>query len=115
PAKLIATCIQSLLQPVPPPEVLAASSRVIRVGERLEIESFLAWLVERGFESTTAVQLPGEFSFRGGILDLFAPDWRGPVRLDVFDDEIESIRRFDVATQRSLAKLEELEVTAIPK
>ena len=113
--KLIATCIQALLQPVPLQASLASSSRLLHVGQRWEIESFLAWLVERGFESTTAVQLPGEFSFRGGILDLFAPDWREPVRLELFDDQIESIRRFDVATQRSLAKLDELEVTAVPK
>jgi transcription-repair coupling factor (superfamily II helicase) len=114
-AKLIATCIQALLQPAPPRESLATSSRRLQVGQRLDCESLLAWLVERGFESTTAVQLPGEFSFRGGILDLFATDWREPVRLELFDDQIESIRRFDVATQRSLAKLDELEVTAIPK
>src|SRR6185295_15930514 len=69
--------------------------------------------VERSFESTTAVQLPGEFSFRGGILDLFAPDWKEPVRLELFDDEIESIRRFDVVTQRSLEKLGEVEITAV--
>jgi transcription-repair coupling factor (superfamily II helicase) len=113
PPRLIATCIQALLQPVPPVERLATSSRLLRVGERLDVESLLAWLVERGFESTTAVQLPGEFTFRGGILDLFAPDWEQPVRLELFDDEVESIRRFDVATQRSLEKLDAVELTAV--
>jgi transcription-repair coupling factor (superfamily II helicase) len=113
--KLIATCITALLQPAPPKESLASSSRTLRVGERLNVESLLLWLVERGFESTPAVQLPGEFSYRGGILDLFAADWREPMRLELFDDEIESIRRFDVASQRSLARLDEIEITAIPK
>jgi transcription-repair coupling factor (superfamily II helicase) len=46
---------------------------------------------------TSAVELPGEFSQRGGILDIFAPDWYQPVRIELFDDEVESIRRFDVA------------------
>jgi transcription-repair coupling factor (superfamily II helicase) len=112
--RLIATCIQALLQPVASRDTLATSSRILRVGERLDIESLLAWMVERGFESTTAVQLPGEFSFRGGILDLFAPDWRDPVRLELFGEEVESIRRFDVATQRSLEKLDTIELTAAP-
>ena len=52
--------------------------------------------------STTAVELPGEFSLRGGILDIFAPDADEPVRIELFGDEVESIRAFDVATQRSL-------------
>jgi transcription-repair coupling factor (superfamily II helicase) len=111
---VVATCIAALLQGVASRETLGNSSRRLEVGTRLDIENLLTWMVKRGFESTTAVQLPGEFSFRGGILDLFAPDWRDPVRLELFDDEIESIRRFDVATQRSLEKVDAIELTAVP-
>ena len=64
-----------------------------------------------GFHNTTAVELPGEFSLRGGILDIFAPDWYDPVRVELFGDEIESIRRFEVSSQRSLASLDAVEVT----
>ena len=59
-----------------------------------------------GFQNTSAVELPGEFSPRGGILDIFAPDWFDPVRIEFFGDEVESIRRFEVATQRSLESLD---------
>ena len=77
------------------------------------MESLLRWLTERGFHHTTAVELPGEFCHRGGILDIFAPDWYQPLRFELFDDEIESIRRFDVSSQRSLEKLNEANVTVV--
>lgn len=113
-SSIIATCIQALLQPTPPRDSVDSGTRTIRIGERLDIELFLEWLVSGGFESTPAVQLPGEFSIRGGILDFFTPDSTGPVRLELFDDEIESIRRFDVASQRSLEKLESIQLTVLP-
>src|SRR5205814_2414799 len=73
----------------------------------------LRWLVERGFHATSAVELPGEFSHRGGIIDIFATDWLLPVRIELFDDEIESLRTFEVMTQRSRETLDEIEVTAL--
>lgn len=113
PPKLVVTSIQSLLQPVPPPALLAAQTRRLFAGETIEPDSLARWLVEQGFEHTGAVQLPGEFSLRGGILDLFAPDWFDPVRVEFFGDTVESIRRFDFATQRSLAPLESIDVTVL--
>ncbi len=71
------------------------------------------WLTERGGHATTAVELPGEFSLRGGILDVFAPDAEDPVRIELFGDEVESIRRFDAATQRSLETLEATTITLL--
>ena len=65
------------------------------------------WLVSGGFQNTSAVELPGEFSVRGGIVDIFAPDWYDPVRVEFFGDQVDSIRRFEVSGQRSLAKLDE--------
>jgi transcription-repair coupling factor (superfamily II helicase) len=59
------------------------------------------------------VELPGEFSHRGGIIDIFATDWLLPVRMELFDDEIESLRSFEVATQRSRETLDRIEVTAL--
>ena len=71
------------------------------------------WLVESGLVSTPAVDLPGEFAVRGGIVDIFAPDWDEPVRVEFFGDQIESIRRFEIASQRSLASLRSIEVTIL--
>ena len=111
--RLIATSIQSLLQPAPSRERLAASSRRLGVGQRVDVAALLAWLVQRGFHATSAVELPGEFSSRGGLLDVFATDWLQPVRVEFFDDVIESLRRFDVQTQRSLESLDEIEITVV--
>ena len=110
---ILVTSIQSLLQPVPSREVMAAGTREIRVGGQIDEQEFTRWLTERSAHATMAVELPGEFSLRGGILDIFAPDAEDPVRIELFGDEVESIRRFDVATQRSLATLEAATVTML--
>ncbi len=98
PPPLIVTSIQSLLQPVPRRETLARQTRHLRRGDQVAVAEFLAWLVGNGFQSTSAVELPGEFSSRGGILDIFAPDWFDPVRIEFFGDEIESLRRFEASS-----------------
>lgn len=110
---VVVTSIQSLLQRLPTPAELTGSTRTLRVGESLDLDAFVRWLLERGFTNMTAVELPGEFSHRGGILDLYAIDWEAPVRIELFDDEIESLRQFDVAHQRSLATLDEVDVTVV--
>lgn len=109
----IVTSIQALLQPVPTRKSLAASTRSLQVGDVLEIESLQSWLVENGFHATSAVELPGEFSRRGGILDIYAPEWEQPVRLEFWDEELESLRQFDVRTQRSIETLCRVELTSI--
>ncbi len=111
--RLVATSIQSLLQPVPDRESLARQTRSIQAGGRVAVDELAEWLVLRGFHNTSAVELPGEFSVRGGIVDIFAPDWFDPVRVELFGDEVESIRRFEVASQRSLAKLDRIDVTML--
>ncbi len=82
--RLVATSIQALLQPVPDHEALARQTRLLRVGQRLSLEELARWLVENRFHPTTGVELPGEFSLRGGIVDIFAPDWYEPVRHGAF-------------------------------
>ncbi|MFV1964915.1 MAG: transcription-repair coupling factor [Pirellulaceae bacterium] len=110
---VVVTGIQALLQPTPSRDVIERSSRWLRVGDRVDVDDLLRWFVEQRFHHASAVELPGEFSARGGILDVFAPDWQQPVRIELFDDDVESIRRFDVMTQRSLQTLEEIEVTIL--
>jgi transcription-repair coupling factor (superfamily II helicase) len=111
PPRLVATSIQSLLQPVPSRESLARQTRRIRRGASVDVKELLAWLVAGGFHNSSAVELPGEFSPRGGIVDVFAPDWYDPVRIEFFGDEVESIRRFEVSSQRSLATIDEVDIT----
>ncbi len=113
PPKLIATSIQGLLQPAPEPESLRRQTRLLKIGGETSIEELSEWLVGNGFHNTTAVELPGEFSVRGGIVDIFSPDWLDPVRVELFGDRIESIRRFDVSCQRSLSTTDSAEVTIL--
>lgn len=112
-SSLLVTSIQSLLQPVPSRDALAAATRTVRVGATLDEQELTRWLVDRGAHATSAVELPGEFSLRGGILDIFPPDAEDPVRIELFGNDIESIRRFDVATQRSLGALDQVDVTML--
>jgi transcription-repair coupling factor (superfamily II helicase) len=112
PPRFVLTTLQALLQPVPDRAQLARQRRRLRVGERLDLEEFTAWLVKHGLQRMEAVELPGEFGRRGGILDVFATDAEVPVRIELFGDEIESIRQFSPQTQRSLGDLQAVEITA---
>jgi transcription-repair coupling factor (superfamily II helicase) len=111
--KIVVTGIQSLLQPSPSRETLDRQTHRLKVGDAVVVEELAKWLVVNGLANTTAVELPGEFSVRGGIVDIFAPDWDDPVRVEFFGDEIESIRRFEISTQRSLESLDAVDVTIV--
>ena len=113
PPPLVLTTIQALLQPVPERSALAARTRTLRVGDTLDLVEFSAWLVEHGYRRLDAIEAPGEFARRGGILDIFSPDADAPYRLELFGDEIESLRQFAPDTQRSLKELQSAGVLAI--
>ncbi len=80
----------------------------IAPGESVSPEDFTRLLAERGFSRVDFVELPGEFSRRGGIIDLFLPSGESPVRIEFFGDRVESIREFSVVTQRSTGPAGEL-------
>jgi transcription-repair coupling factor (superfamily II helicase) len=111
--RIIVTAIQSLMQPVPSAETLSAATRQIKVGDVLDVAELTRWLATEGCTSTSAVEMAGEFSLRGGILDLFTPDAEDPIRVELFGDEVESLRTFDVATQRSLESLQKVDLTVL--
>src|SRR5439155_3904886 len=73
----------------------------IRRGETIEVDSLVGHLATTGYTSTDVVEMPGEYALRGGILDVYSPEADRPMRLEFFGDEVESIRKFDPATQRS--------------
>ena len=112
--QVVVSSIQGLLRPLPDQQRLSAATSLLRVGEILDIDHWLEQLVESGYSGSSAVAMPGEFARRGGIVDLFANEWETPVRLEFFGDQVESIRRFDVSSQRSLETLEQLEMTLAP-
>jgi transcription-repair coupling factor (superfamily II helicase) len=106
------TCLPALIQPVPAWSEIDSATRTLAVGDELNCDTLLDWLLERGFERVTAVELPGEFCVHGGILDIFPPTESDPVRIELFGDEIESIRNFDVESQRRLDDLDSVAITA---
>lgn len=108
----IVTCLPALLQPVPSREVIQAATRTIVVGDDLLLPELTEWLMARGFERVTAVELPGEFSIHGGILDIFPATEPDAIRIELFGDEVESIRSFDVESQRRLEDLKSISLTA---
>ena len=110
---VVVTSIQALLAPLADPRDVAAGTRRLAVGGRLDPEELADWVGARGWRLVDAIDAPGTFARRGGIVDLFAADWDRPVRIELFGDEIESLRTFDTVTQRSIATVESVDLTAL--
>jgi transcription-repair coupling factor (superfamily II helicase) len=113
PPPVIVTSIQALLVPLVDPREVEAGTRRLAVGGRLDPEELAGWLAARGWQAADVIDAPGSFSRRGGIVDLFAADWERPVRIELDGDEIESLRSFDTVSQRSVATLEAVDLTAL--
>ncbi len=96
------------LYPLPPPAFLAAYTFFLKQGAKLKLEALRAQFILAGYTNVSQVLAPGEFSIRGGLIDLFPMGSTLPYRLDLLDDEIESIRAFDVDTQRSIFPVPEV-------
>jgi transcription-repair coupling factor (superfamily II helicase) len=89
------------------PEYYADLARVLRRGETFDLEKLLEHLNTVGYGSTDVVEMPGQYAARGGILDVYSPEADRPVRIEFFGDEIESMRKFDPASQRSSNPVDE--------
>ncbi len=112
-AFLIVAPIQALMQPTPPRSALRASARVLAVGDEADPLDLLSWCVDHGYERLDLVESPGDAAQRGDIFDVFPPGEPGPIRVQLLGDHVESIRRFDVGTQRSGEALSMLTLTAM--
>src|SRR5947209_3211638 len=89
-------------------EYYADLARVIRRGESIDIDPLLEHLRTVGYSGADVVDMPGEFVLRGGILDVYPPEADRPLRIEFFGDEVETMRKFDPATQRSAAPVDEV-------
>ncbi len=110
---LVVAPIMALMQPVPSAEAIRARSRPVEVGQRLDPDELAAWLTEHGFQRCDAVEVPGDFARRGGIVDVFSNAHLDPVRIEFFGDEVESIRLFDAGTQRSSHTLGQVQLPSL--
>jgi transcription-repair coupling factor (superfamily II helicase) len=100
--RILITTVNAALQRVMPKAALENASFTAAKGSRINIEQLQSYLAANGYSRTDTVREAGEFSIRGGIIDIFPSGDENPVRLDLFGDEVETIKTFDPATQRSL-------------
>ncbi|KAF0204830.1 MAG: transcription-repair coupling factor [Gallionellaceae bacterium] len=100
--------LTTALYPLPPVEHLAAYTFFLKRGEKLDVKQLREQLTFAGYSHVQQVLTPGEYCVRGGIIDLFAMGSVLPYRIDLFDDEIETIATFDVDTQRTLYPVPEI-------
>ncbi len=119
PPPLIVTSARALMQPTIPYREFVIGTRTLRRGQTIDLTRMLATWLELGYETVSVVESPGTFSRRGGMIDIYSPGDRLPVRIELFGDEIDSLRTFDPATQRSLTQIEQCTITpaseALPK
>jgi len=105
------TSARSLMTRTLPRRDFLKACKRISTGQTTKPDSILRHLVEIGYQRVNTVLEPGQFSRRGGILDVWTPSEKLPVRLDFFGDEIETIRKFDPASQRTIEKLDSILIT----
>ena len=111
---LVVSSIGSALLYTAPPDIMTGrlpSSNAVgawRVGDRVRLDTVLSQWVQLGYRHEPVVDSPGSFSHRGGILDIYPPDCDLPLRIELFDDEIDTIRWFDPLTQRSVGPATEV-------
>jgi transcription-repair coupling factor (superfamily II helicase) len=106
-ARILLTAIDAIAERTIPPHLLKASSIVLKIGEDMPPELIVDLLISSGYVRQEPVGAVGEFSLRGGILDVFSPAHEAPHRIEFFGDTVDSIREFDADTQRSIGKVTE--------
>ncbi|MGC9457603.1 MAG: transcription-repair coupling factor [Halothiobacillaceae bacterium] len=100
----------TLAQRLPPPDYIVGRSLMLKVGDRLDIDRFRQQLESAGYRSVSQVFEHGEYAVRGSIVDLYPMGLEQPLRIDLFDDEIDSLRPFDPETQRSTDRIDRVEL-----
>ena len=107
---VVCTCPEALAERVADAEALQRETITVRVGDRISIEVLEQALVDASFTRVDFVYEPGQYSVRGGIVDVFSYSEGKPYRLDFFGDEVDSIRRFNISSQLSSDRLERVEI-----
>ncbi len=108
---LIVTSATALAHPTLPVKELVQGYDELKSGQKLQRDDFVLHLAEAGYERVEEVEAPGQFAIRGGIVDFYPPAGGVPVRLELWGDEVDSLRSFDLESQRSTGKLPSIRLT----
>ena len=107
---IIVTTIEALSQRICPKGYIDKYSLSLKNNQYLEVDSFTANLIKIGYRRVTTVMEQGEFSLKGALIDMYPMGAKNPFRIDLFDNEIESIRSFDPSSQRSIEIIKEIQL-----
>ncbi len=107
---LLLVTMETLMQRLPPVSYIAGRVMTLKAGATLNRETFRESLSRAGYRAVETVYEPGEYAMRGAIIDLFAMGMDEPIRIDLFDDEIDTLRHFDPGSQRSTDKVDVIEL-----
>ena len=110
---VLLTTLNAITQYIPNRTIVSNNSFVAIVGRTTNVKELRAYFSKMGFVQTPTVTEPGDYAIRGGIIDVFPPGESGPVRMDLFGDELESARRFDPVTQRTVENLDRIEFAPV--
>ncbi len=108
---VLVTSVEAMLRKYIPKEVLLNNTSTFKIGDRVNIDELSEKLVSLGYERVSKIEGFGQFSVRGGIVDIFSLEYNNPIRMELFDDEIDSIRTFDVFSQKSIDKIKKFSIT----
>lgn len=111
--KVLVTPIRALLEPTIRKDDLLSHRLVFKKGDELELDEFVERLIELGFNRVPNVEEVGDFALRGGVVDFFSPGDENPIRIELFGDEIDTIRRFEVSNQRTVERVDM--ISMLPK
>jgi len=107
---VLLTTLNAATQRVPARDVLRQSVFSAQLGQRIDEAALRAFLARMGFSQSATVTEPGDYAVRGGIIDIYPPGAGAPVRLDLFGDVLDGVRRFDPATQRTTERLTRIDL-----
>ncbi|SMF31300.1 transcription-repair coupling factor [Alteromonadaceae bacterium Bs31] len=107
---VVVVAATTLMQRLPPVEFLLAKSLILRLEDKLSREDFREKLVNAGYTSVDMVYQHGEFAVRGSLIDVYPMGSRAAYRIELFDDTVDSLREFDPESQRTIEKVEQIEL-----
>lgn len=108
---IIVTSAEAILRKYIPKDVLKENIFTYKIGDVVDLDELSKKLVSLGYERVSKIEGFGQFSVRGGIIDIFSLEYDTPIRIELFDDEVESIRTFDIFTQKSIKKIKKCTIT----